>query len=101
MIKDFSENLEQAKSILIIEPQGLDIKTGLPLTVYRLKQEYHDLDLIYHVEQYILCSKVSGYLEYYEQYKAYFTPYFNSIIYLLYMIGWSYVLYKNFILFFI
>ena len=101
MIKDFSGNLENLKAIFIIRSHGLNIETGLPKTSFMLKEEYSDLDLQYYVEQYILCSKVSGYLEYYEEYKAYFTPYFNTIIYLLYMIGWSYVLYKNFILFFI
>ena len=95
MLKDFAGNLEEAKSLLIIEEKGINDENNLPRTSFSLKEEFKDLDLEYHVGQYILCSKISGYLEMYDRYSAFFTPYFNIVIYLSYLTGWCYVLFIN------
>lgn len=95
ILRDFSNNLDIAKSFLIIQHEGVNPETNVPRTSYRLKEEHKHLDLEYHVGQFILCSKVSGYLEMYERYSNFFMPRFNIILYLLYLMGWSFVLLKN------
>lgn len=95
ILKDFANNLENAESLLIIDNLGVDAKTGLPLTNYSLKPEYNDLILSYYVKQYILCLKINGYLNAYENFKTLFTPYIDIIIYSLYLFGWLYVLIIN------
>ena len=74
---------------------GFDNETQLPLTYYELKDAYKEYDLSYYIQQYILCSKITGYLDMYDKYSSYFTPYFNKIIYGLYVVAWSYVLLVN------
>lgn len=96
ILKDFSANLEEARSYLIITDLGIDRRTHLPRTNYKLKEEYNHLDLEYHIGQYILCLKVSGYLDMYQRYSNFFYPYVNSIIYSFYLIGWIYVILYNF-----
>lgn len=98
ILTDFSSNLEEIQSALIIEDRGTDPITSLPITFFSFKKEFNTFDLKYHVEQYFLCSKLSGYLENYNRYKTFFTPYINILIYSLYLIGWLYVLYVNLIL---
>lgn len=100
ILKDFSQNLEDAASYLIIKDEGLNSSNNLPIYRYKLKEEFKHLNLNYHIGQYILCSKLSGYLENYERYKMFFSPRINIIIYSLYLIGWLYVLYLNLILYF-
>lgn len=99
MLKDFAGNLEEAKSFLIIEDQGINQETGLPRTTYSFKEEIRSLglDLEYYVGQFILCSKITGYLNIYDRYSKFFSPYFNLIIYSLYFLGWLYVLCINFL----
>ena len=92
ILRDFASNLELAESVLIIEDCGIDIETGLPLTNYKLKPQYSTLDLEYHVQQFILCSKVSGSLEIYDDYATRLNPIINIFISLLYLIRWSYIL---------
>lgn len=95
ILRDFANNLEDAESILIIEDRGIDSETQLPITTFKLKEEYKNLNLQYYIKQYILCSKLTGYFEMYDCYSKFFTPYFNFSIYLLYLIGWLYILYQN------
>lgn len=94
-LRDFANNLEDAKSFLIIENIGEDLKTQQPITEFNLKPEYKKLNLDYYVKQYILCSKLTGYFQIYDQYLKLLTPYFNIIIYTLYLIGWSFIIYSN------
>lgn len=98
ILKDLASNLEIAESFLIITPQGIN-KHGEPITKYKLRLEHYDADLDYHIGQYILCSKMSGYLEFYEHYRQYFTPYFNVILHSGYVITWIFILCKNILTF--
>lgn len=91
----FALNLDDIKAALIITDLGVDEETQLPITEYNLKEEFKHLDLEYQVQAFILCSKLSGYLENYHRYSIFLTPYFNCFIYVLYFIGWVFVLYKN------
>ena len=95
MLKDFSGNLEETKSVLNINDKGMAPHTELPRTTFSLKEEYKDLDLVYHVGQFILCSKIKGYLEIYDRFTKLFNPYFNTFVYFLYFGGWFFVLFKN------
>lgn len=95
MLRDLSGNFEEIKSYLIITEEGYDTETNLPITTYALKEEYKELDLQYYASQYILISKIKGYLEMYDKYTLFFAPYFNIIIYSLYTIGWFYVILCN------
>ena len=97
ILRDFADgNLEDLESMLIITPKGMDSETELPITNYMFKEEYKKLDLYYYVKQYILCSKLTGYFQYYDRYSKFFTPYVSLCIYTLYLIGWSYILFINF-----
>lgn len=95
ILKDFSNNLEETASFLDITSLSINTETNLPRTSYHLKEKYKHLDLHYHVGQFILCSKISGYLHVYERYSDFFTPRFNILLYFLYTIGWSFILIKN------
>ena len=95
IIRDFTNNLDQAESYLIIDDQGIDIASQLPITDFRLKDEFKDLNLDFYVKQYILCSKLSGYFNMYDKYSSFFTPYFNVMLYSLYCIGWTYIFITN------
>lgn len=95
ILKDFASNLEDARSYLIITPKGINNDSQEPITNYALKPEFQDLNLTYHVGQFILCNKVSGYLDMYNHYRSFFTPYVNLVIYSLYFIGWVYVIVLN------
>jgi hypothetical protein len=95
VMRDFASNVTEIKEALIIEEIGIDKETQLPIIDYSLKPEYEDNDLDYLIRQYILCNKLSGYLEAYDEYKNYFHPRVNIIIYSLYFVGWLYILYFN------
>jgi hypothetical protein len=97
MLKDFVSNLEDAKKTLIIKDEGMDEKTGLPITRYSRNPE-NDIyiDLKYHVEQYILLSKLNGYLQVYKLYSNFLTIRFDILISSIYLIGWFYILYCGF-----
>lgn len=98
ILRDFASNLELIRAFLIIEDSGINEESGLPLTTYSFKEEYQKLNpsLDYYAVQFILIQKVSGYLEMYDRYSRYFSPRFNILICLLYLLGWLYVLYINF-----
>ena len=96
ILRDFASNLESTESVLIIKNKGIDYETQLPITSFSLKEEFSNLDLDYHVKHYILCSKVTGYLTNHDLYKHKFDPYINFIFYFLYLVGWLFVFYKNF-----
>jgi len=100
LLKDFSQNLEEIQAMLIFEQKGVDPETQLPITHYILKEDFKHLELTYLVQEYINCLKISGYLDYYQRYTTFFTPYFNIFIYLLYLITWLYTLFYNLSLFF-
>ena len=88
IIKDFSGNVEELKSMLIIEDLGYDAKTNLPRTRYKFVEENNDLNLEYVVGQFILCNKITGYLENYNKYSHFFTCRLNIFIYSAYLLGW-------------
>lgn len=98
ILKDFATNLEEARSYLIITPMGIDPNTGLPLTNYALKPEHYDANLTYHIGQFILLHKMNGYLDMYDRYNNFFTPYVNVLLYSFYFMGWLYILVKNFLI---
>lgn len=100
LLKDFAELGDTYKDALNITHVSIDVETQLPITNYSLKSEYQDNDLEYVVNEFILCNKLSGYLEMYDKYVTYFNPRFNIIIYSLYLVGWLYVLYINLISYF-
>ena len=95
VLRDFSGNFEEIESYLIISEEGLDTQTNLPITIYKLKEEYKELDLQYYTSQYILTLKIKGYLEMYDKYTRFFMPYLNIVIYFLYTIGWFFVIIIN------
>ena len=97
ILRDYASNVEELKLILVITDKGVDLETGLPVTSYQFNDEYKDKidDLKYHIQQFILCNKLSGYLDNYDRYTAFFAPYINIFIYSLYLIGWFYILYCN------
>ncbi len=96
ILNDFSQNLDDIKSSLIITDLGIDKINNLPITNYRPSPGNENIDLKYCVEQYILCSKISGYLEVYNATLRYYSIRLNIIIYSLYFTGWLFILYKNF-----
>lgn len=96
MLKDIASNLGILEKDLIITNKGIDEATVLPRTSYRFKDINETADLNYHIDQYILCSKLSGYLENYKKYRQFLQPYFTLIIYSCYLLGWCYILYINF-----
>lgn len=95
MLSNFAENLNDIREDLIIENLGIDEQTKLPITNYYLKEGVKHLDLEYHVQEFILCSKLTGYLAMYNKYKTFLTPKINIVIYSLYLIGWLYILIVN------
>lgn len=95
MLKDFCSNLEDAENMLIIEYEGIDIEINLPITNYSPAPGYEDIDIEYHVLQYILLNKLNGYLELYLAIQKYYSPSVNLIIYSLYLVGWLFVIIKN------
>lgn len=86
-------------AIRIIEDRGIDEESQLPITNYKLQPGFEQYDLRYTIEQFIICNKLTGYLEMYDRYANFFNPRVNIFIYTLYLLGWLYVLYVNFILF--
>ena len=97
LLNDFASNLDNAKSFLIIESMGVDEESNLPITNYRKSPGNEDIDLAYHVQQFILCNKVNGYLEEYKVLLDYYSIRLNIIIYSLYLTGWLYILFQNFL----
>lgn len=97
-LKDFASNLDTLEKRLLIIPEGMDTDTGLPITRYESKENnltQNQLD--YYAMQYIITNKLSGYLAAYDRYNNLLTPYFNILVYFLYFIGWSYIIYENII----
>jgi hypothetical protein len=101
VLRDFALNKEQAEQYLDITLTSIDKVTGEPSYQFKIAKEFEslNLNLDYHVKEYIICSKIVGYLQWYDKYKAYFTPRVNLIIYSLYLIGWLYVLCFNILIF--
>lgn len=99
ILRDFALNLDDIKPMLIIEDRGIDEESQLPITNYKLQPGFEQYDLRYTIEQFIICNKLTGYLEMYDRYANFFNPRVNIFIYTLYLLGWLYVLYVNFILF--
>lgn len=98
ILEDFSKNLEDTESYLIIKHKGIDVETNLPITEYSPSAEYDFMDrqtLNYYVKQYILLSKITGYLEVYNKILKYYGTLSKIIIYTMYLIGWLYVIYIN------
>lgn len=98
ILKNFSSNLNEIQSYLILEEDGYDELTKEPLTIFKPSPGNEDIDLSYHVTQFIICSKITGYLQVYEYLHNYYSPRINIFIYSLYLIGWIYILIKNYII---
>ena len=95
ILKDIASNLDTLKQDLIIIDKGIDLETNLPRTSYKFRDINETADLQYHIEQYILCFKLSGYLEYYHKYRQFCDPYFSLILCLLYFVGWCFIIGVN------
>jgi hypothetical protein len=100
ILTNFAKNLEEIKSTLTIEDLGVDEKDGLPIKRYGKSPGNEDIDLAYHIQHYILCNKVNGYLEEYKVLLDYYSIRLNIVIYSLYLTGWLYILFQNFFRFF-
>lgn len=98
ILRDYAKNLEEIKQTLIIIPEGLEKTTELPWTTYKPSKGNEHINLDYNVKEFISCNKITGYLDIYNKYTNYFIPRFLIIIHGLYLIGWFYILYKNFYL---
>src|SRR5579871_1865098 len=94
---DFAKNVEDAANALIITPKGVNPDSGLPITNYERAPGYENINLQFYITQYILCNKLTGYLDYYQRYANFFNPRVAIVIHSLYLIGWIYVLYQNLI----
>lgn len=99
VLKDFSGNLDDVENTLIIKYLGVDDETKLPIHNYSPAPGYEDINLNYHTMQYILLSKLKGYLELYLALQNYYSPRVNLFIYSLYLIGWLFIISKNIYLF--
>ena len=97
LLRDFTTNLKEAESFLSIKETSIDAVTGEPHYSFNIADEYlkDNLDLQYHIDYFIICSKLTGYLEVYDFLASYYNARFNIIIYGLYLSGWSYVLFIN------
>ena len=100
MLNDFANNLNTAKSYLIIENLGIDKETNLPIIEYSPSFGNEDINLDYHIEQYLLCLKLKGYLDVYNIVIQYYSIRCNIIIYSLYFFCWLFIIYKNIILYY-
>ena len=79
----------------LIEDKGIDCDTQMPLTSFKLKDPDADIDLEDCINQYLLCKKLSGYVQCWEEYNRYYGPYINIAFYSIYLIGWLYIILKN------
>ena len=95
IFKDIANNLEDAESFLSITVVGTDPTTNEPIIDYRPRSGNEDIDLTYHIEQFVLCSKLNGYFYVYDFLASYYNPRINIIIYFFYLIGWFHVLLIN------
>lgn len=99
MLTDYSKNLEELQSCLIIKDGGMDKDTKMLITEYSLTDENKGLNLKYLVEQYKLCLALSQYLIYYNMVLRYVSIRCNLLIYCLYLFGWLFIIYKNICMF--
>lgn len=95
ILKDFAGNKEELESYLVIQENGFDEDSEQPRYIFLPAAGHEDIDLSYHVEQFINCSKIEGYLLVYDSLNTYYTPRLNLMLYTLYLFGWFYVLYMN------
>lgn len=93
LLKNFASNLELMSSFLDTEEAE---ELGDPVTKFTPSLGNEDIDLSYHVEQFILCTKIQNYLDIYNDFKDYYTPRCNILLYSLYAIGWAFIITKNF-----
>lgn len=101
MLRDIASNLETLENDLIITDKGIDSYTGLPKTAYRFRDVNETADLNYHINEYIFCSKLTGYLNNYDRFSRYLQPLFSLVLYSLYFFTWSYIVYINIITYFL
>lgn len=99
LLKDFATNLEEAESFLLIKEEGFNANTKEPIFTFMPSQGNEDIDLQYHVDYFITCSKISGYLSVYDYLTYYYSSRINIFIYSMYLIGWSYIIFINLSLF--
>jgi len=93
ILKDFITNLDLITPALQIEIIAEDHHIFSPT------KGYEHIDLNYYIQEFIRCIKVRGYLEEYRVYGEYYLFRVSLFIYSLYLIGWLYIIYINYILF--
>jgi hypothetical protein len=89
LLKNFASNLNFMSSFLTITEND-DVTTR-----FKPSPGNEDIDLEYHIEQYILCNKINGYLEIYNNFVTFYNPRVSIVIYLLYLIGWLFIIFIN------
>lgn len=97
LLKDFATNLDEAESFLLINEEGFNNITKEPIFSFTPSRGNEDINLQFHVDYFMICSKISGYLSVYNFLTYYYSSRVNIIIYTMYLIGWSYVSYINII----
>ena len=101
ILRDFANNLESAESFIELESYVIDSETQEPIIKFKPTKGNEDIDLDYHVEQFKLCSKITGYLEGYDFFVNLYNPKFNLVIYTLYFFGWFFILYSNIVYYYL
>lgn len=97
ILKDFVKNLEDIKSCLNFTTT-INEKEGSYSVVIEPSEGNEDIDLAYHIEQYKICNKITGYLKAYDFYNQYYIIRLSIVIYSLYLFGWLYILLTNIII---
>ena len=98
-LRDMAKKLEEVRSLLIITDITENTAT-IPSYIFELSPGNEELDLNYLITEFYMISKITDYLEVYDQYCEYIIPRFNIINYSLYLICWIYVLIVNFLYFY-
>lgn len=96
ILTDYSKNLGELQASLVIKNGEFDKNGEVTSIEYSLTPENKGLNLNYIVEQYKLCLALSQYLLYYNMVLRYVSIRGNLLIYCLYLLGWLFILYKNF-----
>lgn len=97
-IKDLVKNKEDIQRHLKIETNYDN--NNIPEYTFKLASGYEDFDLHYLVREYILCTKIEGYLNNYNRLNVIYMPRITTMIHIIYLLGWLYILIKNYLIFF-
>lgn len=91
ILKDFATNLEEIASYLTLVNDAQDSSN----IKFIPSHGNEDINLEYHINHFRICSQINGYLDVYNFLLNYYNPRVNLFIYLLYLIGWLYILFHN------